>query len=161
MFHYTSHHILLNILSSNHPQALSWIAGDSKHPSLNGMVKIYAIPYDGVLIETELFNLPDAPSGTSDASHASFFELRFVPIPMDSGDFKSAALSEADPATPPIPEPFLPMPMLLANQGYAWMTFYDTRCSLSQLMKCQIEIRTADEQAQLIATGTLRPLEYP
>lgn len=139
MFHYTSHHILLNILSSNHPQALSWIAGDREHASLNGMVKIYAIPYDGVLIETELFNLPDAPSGSGSTSHAAFFQLRFVSMP----------------------EASLPMPMLLANQGYAWMTFYDTRFSLSQLMKCQIEICPADDQTQIIAAGTLRPLEYP
>ena len=161
MFHYTSHHILLNILSSNHPQALSWIAGDREHASLNGMVKVYAIPYDGVLIETELFNLPDAPSVNTDVSHASFFQLRFISIPTDSRDFKSAPLSETDPAAQPVPEAILPMPMLLANQGYVWMTFYDTRFSLSQLMKCQIEIRPADEQTPPIATGTLRPLEYP
>lgn len=67
MFHYTSHHILLNILKSNHPQALAWISGNEDYPDLSGMVKFYAIPYDGILIEAEIFNLPDSTAGDTTA----------------------------------------------------------------------------------------------
>lgn len=140
MFHYTSHHILLNILSSNHPQALAWVSGDKEHAKLNGMVKIYAIPYDGLLIETELFQLPDAPSGST----FSFFQLRFrsTKSPSSYGSL-------------------LAMPDLPANQGYSWMTFYDTRFSLSQILKYQVLISPAYDPEHIIATGILRPLEYP
>ena len=57
----------LELLRKNQPQAAAWVTGSPDAPQLSGLVKFYDTPYDGVLIEAELFGLPNIrSSGSSD-----------------------------------------------------------------------------------------------
>ena len=56
---YTPRDIFADILEDNEPQAVAWVRGDAAHPALSGMIKFYKTPYQGVLIEAEVFGLPD------------------------------------------------------------------------------------------------------
>ena len=48
------------LLSQNSPDAAAWINGNAQNPGLSGMVKFYRTIYGGVLIEAEIFGLPNA-----------------------------------------------------------------------------------------------------
>lgn len=163
MFHYTSHHILLNILSGNHPQALAWIAGNADHPSLNGMVKIYNIPYDGILIEAEIFNLPDMQNGSA----ASFFGFHIHERGDCSDNFQHTG-NHYNPSDSPHPFHAGDLPPLMATQGYAWTAFYDNRLSVSDLIGKSVVIHSQPDDfttqpsgnsGEKIACGIIRPLE--
>lgn len=163
MFHYTSHHILLNILSGNHPQALAWIAGNSQYPKLNGMVKFYAIPYDGIIIEAEIFNLPDSMEGNT----SSFFGFHIHEHGDCSNDFKNTG-DHYNPAGAAHPFHAGDMPPLMSNQGYAWMAFYDTRITISEILNKSVIIhrmpdnfttQPSGDSGEKIACGMIRPLE--
>ena len=55
------------LLRRNQPQAAAWVTGSPDAPQLSGLVKFYDTPYGGVLIEAELFGLPNIRSaGSSD-----------------------------------------------------------------------------------------------
>ena len=52
---YTPRDIFADILEDNEPQAVAWVRGGAAHPALSGMIKFYKTPYQGVLIEAEVF----------------------------------------------------------------------------------------------------------
>lgn len=130
---YTPRDIFADILEDNEPQAVAWVKGDAAHPSLSGLVKFYKTPYEGVLIEAEVFGLPDQGrayqsnyygihihengncSGTSAepfANAGSHYNPRGTGHPFHAGDF----------------------PSLLSNQGYAWLSFYDKRFTVGDVI---------------------------
>lgn len=47
------------LLTHTHPAALAWIQGSASNPRLAGSVKFYQTTYGGVLIEAEIFGLPN------------------------------------------------------------------------------------------------------
>ena len=54
------------LLRKNQPQAAAWVTGNTNAPQLSGLVKFYETPYEGILIEAELFGLPNIhTSGSS------------------------------------------------------------------------------------------------
>ena len=163
MFHYTSHHILLNILSGNHPQALAWIAGNSQYPKLNGMVKFYTIPYDGVLVEAEIFNLPDSMEGNT----SSFFGFHIHEHGDCSNNFQNTG-NHYNPTGALHPFHAGDMPPLMSSQGYAWMAFYDTRFTIPEILNRSVIIhrmpdnfttQPSGDSGEKIACGVIRPLE--
>ena len=129
MFHYTSHHILLNILSSNRPQALAWIAGNENHPQLNGMVKFYRIPYDGILIEAEIFRLPEIPPGAP----SSFFGFHIHENGDCSDNFQNTG-NHYNPTGAQHPFHAGDLPPLFGNDGYAWMEVLTDRFALGEVI---------------------------
>lgn len=59
--------VFFQLLKNTQPQAAAWVTGNTLTPQLSGLVKFYDTPYGGVLIEYELFGLPDIQtSGSSD-----------------------------------------------------------------------------------------------
>lgn len=120
---------LVNVLRNSAPDAVAWINGSQAAPSLSGVVKFYATPYEGILTEAEIFGLPNLTS-------------------QNSSDFYALHIHENGDCTPPfdrtgghynpdnLPHPyhagdFLP---LLGNQGYAWMVFYDKRLRIPEIL---------------------------
>lgn len=116
------------ILRNAAPAAIAWIKGNSDNPQLSGSVKFYKTPYQGILIEAEIFGLPNiSKPGSSnyyamhihsngDCSKAftqtgEHFSKRELPHPEHSGDL-------------------LP---LIGNQGYAWSAFYDKRINIEDI----------------------------
>ena len=51
--------IFTDILQNNMPEAVAWINGNWDNPQLSGLVKFYKTPYEGILIEGEVFGLPN------------------------------------------------------------------------------------------------------
>ena len=59
--------VFSQLLKNNQPQAAAWVTGNTSAPQLSGLVKFYDTPYGGILIESELFGLPNIQtSGSSD-----------------------------------------------------------------------------------------------
>lgn len=51
--------IFADLLRFRAPAAIAWVRGGSAAPNLSGLVKFYQTPYGGVLVEAEIFNLPN------------------------------------------------------------------------------------------------------
>ena len=85
--------VFSQLLKNNQPQAAAWVTGNTSAPQLSGLVKFYDTPYGGVLIESELFGLPNIQtSGSSDFyKRFSMSDIlgRSVVIHSDSDDFSS------------------------------------------------------------------------
>ena len=62
--------VFSGLLEENGPQAAAWIRGGTGAPYLSGLVKFYETFYGGVLIEAELFGLPDEETAGSAGFYA-------------------------------------------------------------------------------------------
>ena len=51
--------IFADLLRFRAPAAIAWVRGGDAAPNLSGLVKFYQTPYSGVLVEAEIFNLPN------------------------------------------------------------------------------------------------------
>lgn len=59
--------IFTDILRNKKPEAVSWVGGNTQNPQLSGVVQFFETPYQGVLIEAEIFGLPNIrEKGSSD-----------------------------------------------------------------------------------------------
>lgn len=160
MHHSTPSLSFKHILEYGHPHAIAWMNGSDAYPALTGFVKFYHTFYGGVLIEAELFGLPNAS----------------VP---DSSDFYGMHIHESDNCTPPFDQtgghynpggqqhPFHAgdLPPLLSNQGYAWTAFFDRRITAEEVIGKSVVIHSrADDftsqpsgnSGDKIACGSIR-----
>lgn len=126
---------LTNILDVQQPVLMAEIRGNENNPLLHGTAIFSPTPMGGVLIQVEVFYLPDQDL----PNHSGFFGMHLhqngdCQIPFDqTGDhFNPKAL--------PHPEHAGDFPPLLSGHGYAWMAFYDTRLSINDMMGRSIVI---------------------
>ncbi len=126
---------LTNILDVQQPVLMVEIRGNENNPLLHGTAIFSPTPMGGVLIQVEVFYLPDQDL----PNHSGFFGMHLhqngdCQIPFDqTGDhFNPKAL--------PHPEHAGDFPPLLSGHGYAWMAFYDTRLSIEDIMGRSIVI---------------------
>lgn len=117
------------LLLHNHPGAIAWINGSEKYPDLNGAVKFYHTTYGGVLVEAEIFGLPNIGFPGS----SNFYAMHIH----DSGDcsdhFSHTGL-HYNPRNTLHPDHAGDMPPLLGNQGYAFSVFYDKRYTIQEVI---------------------------
>ncbi|MEY8325143.1 superoxide dismutase family protein [Lachnospiraceae bacterium 54-11] len=117
------------LLSRKRPDAAAWITGNVQNPRLSGLVKFYRTDYGGVLVEAEIFGLPNIETeGSSD-----FYAMHIHEFGDCSGDFSNTG-SHYNPEKRPHPEhagDLLPLP---GSQGYAWSAFYDKRFTLDEII---------------------------
>ena len=138
MYQPTPADTFLYLLNNRQPRAIAWIQGSASQPQLAGSVKFYETSYGGVLVEAEIFGLPDINiPGSSD------YYAGNMPHPQHAGD----------------------MPPLLGNQGYAYQVFYDKRFSIDEIIGRSVIIHShADDFASQpsgnsgdkIGCGTIR-----
>lgn len=141
------------LLTQNQPQAMAWVTGNSKAPQLSGLVKFYETPYGGVLVEAEFFGLPNIDrNGSSD-----FYAMHIHQF----GDCSNGFANTGEHYNPKS------MPPLLANQGYAWLCFYDKRFTLPDILNRSVVIHSgADDftsqpsgnSGEKIGCGVIRPV---
>lgn len=119
----------IQLLSYERPDAAAWTTGNTAYPRLSGLVKFYRTSYSGILVEAEVFNLPDIDEqGSSD-----FYAMHIH----DAGDCSDNFQNTGDHYNPEqVPHPnhagdLLP---LMGNQGYAWSAFYDKRFTLDEII---------------------------
>lgn len=137
----TSEAIFSDILACGKPEATAFVNGNEKNPQLNGTVKFFATPYSGVLIKAQIFGLPDgsAPDSTG------FFAMHIH----ENGDCTppfdqtGSHYNPTDASHPNHAGDLLP---LMANRGYAFLAFYDTRFSIPEIIGKSVVIhRMADD----------------
>lgn len=125
----------IHLLEENRPQALAWVTGNDVSPNLSGLVKFYDTPYGGVLVESEIFGLPNIQSpGSSD-----FYALHIH----ESGDCSnhfSQAGEHFNPSMQPHPYHAGDLIPLMGNQGYAWGAFYDKRFTVREILNRSVII---------------------
>lgn len=118
-----------NLLLRDHPDAAAWIKGDAKHPKLNGMVKFYHTTYGGVLVEAQIFGLPN-----EDIPGSSSFYAMHIHESGDCSDNLEHTGSHYNPEDTAHPNHAGDMPPLLGNQGYAYSVFYDKRFTIPNII---------------------------
>lgn len=122
------------------PQATAWVTGNSNYPQISGLVKFYQTPYGGVLVEAEIFGLPNIE--TQNAS--DFYAIHIHEFGECNGDFESAG-SHYNPKNTMHPQHAGDMPPLLANEGYAFMAFYDKRFTIRDIIGKSVIIHSSDD----------------
>lgn len=130
-----------HMLLENPPDATAWVTGSSTYPKLSGIVKFYFTPYEGTLIEAEFFGLPD----DSQPGSSNFYAMHIhekgncTPPFSETGD-------HYNPAGMPHPSHAGDLIPLLGNQGYAWVSFYDKRFTIPDILGRSIIVhRTPDD----------------
>lgn len=125
--------IFSEILEGDRPQAVAWVTGDSAHARLSGLVKFYATPYAGVLVEAEIFNLPydDDPCA---ANFYGFHIHEYGICAGTDGTAFSGAGNHYNPNRCPHPGHAGDFPPLMSDQGYAWISFYDKRFQIQDII---------------------------
>ena len=126
---------LTSILDVQQPVLMAEIRGNENNPLLHGTAIFSPTPMGGVLIQVEVFYLPDQDL----PNHSGFFGMHMhqngeCQIPFDqTGD-------HFNPQNLMHPEHAGDFPPLLSGHGYAWMAFYDTRLSIEDIMGRSIVI---------------------
>lgn len=119
----------IDILRKGNPDAVAWIKGNQDNPRLSGVVRFFTTPYEGVLIEAEMFGLPNI--GEPKASN--FYGMHIHEYGNCTQPFDQAGehYSREPSMHPQHTGDMLP---LLGNQGYAWTSFYDKRFKIPEII---------------------------
>lgn len=117
------------LLQHNRPQAMAWVTGNAANPQLSGLVKFYQTSYGGVLVEAEIFGLPD----TKESKAGGFYAMHIHQYGDCSDDFSMTG-DHYNPEKRPHPFHAGDLPPLLGNQGYAWSAFYTKRFTLQEII---------------------------
>lgn len=129
--------IFADLLRFRAPAAIAWVRGGSAAPNLSGLVKFYQTPYGGVLVEAEIFNLPNkqAPGSTD------FYAMHIHQNGDCSDDFAKTG-DHYNPSGKPHPDHAGDLLPLLGNEGYAWLSFYDKRFSTDDIIGRSVVIHS-------------------
>lgn len=164
MYQFTPRLTFINILQKNKPRAMAWVTGNSLSPQISGLVKFYDTPYEGVLVEAEVFGLPNiSTQGSSD-----FYALHIHQNGDCSDSFMNAG-GHYNPTNRPHPDHAGDLLPLLGSQGYAWAAFYDKRFSINDIIGKSVIIHSnrddfttqpSGDPGEMIACGVIRIEEY-
>ena len=117
------------LLLHNHPGAIAWVSGSEQYPGLSGAVRFYHTTYGGVLVEAEIFGLPN-----SNLPGSSSFDAMHIHDSGDCSDHFSHTGLHYNPQNALHPDHAGDMPPLLGNQGYAFSVFYDKRYTIQEII---------------------------
>lgn len=118
-----------NLLVYNSLSAFARIEGNSSNPFLSGMVKFYETEFNGILVEAEIFGLPNDNSQYS----SKFYGFHIH----ENGDCSNAFTNTGNhynPKSSPHPYHAGDFPALLGNNGYAWCSFFDVRLTINEII---------------------------
>lgn len=129
MYQFTPRITFVHLLETNRPKAVAWVTGNRSNPQLSGLVKFYDTPYDGVLVEAEIFGLP----GIMEQGSSDFYAMHIHEFGDCSDSFANTG-EHYNPEGQPHPSHAGDMVPLLGNQGYAWTAFYDRRFTVDEIL---------------------------
>lgn len=115
----------ISLLAYERPQAVAWVNGGVDYPRISGLVKFYQTSYGGILVEAELFNLPNV-----DREGASDFYAMHIHETGNCSDYYMGTGGHYNPKNTLHPDHAGDLMPLLANQGYAYGVFYDKRFTI-------------------------------
>lgn len=127
----------IHLLQQSRPQAVAWVRGNESNPRLSGLVKFYATPYGGVLIEAEIFGLPDIETQFS----SDFYAFHIHEFGDCSDNFTKTG-NHYNPTDQSHPDHAGDMIPLMGNQGYAWTAFYDKRFTVPEIVGKSVVIHS-------------------
>ena len=127
-------------LAYNRPEAMAWVTGNTSYPQISGLVKFYQTSPGGVLVEAEIFGLPNIDTPNS----SEFYALHIHEFGTCRGNFDSAG-GHFNPGNMPHPMHAGDLPPLLSNQGYAWTAFYDKRFTTQDIIGKSVIIHSGDD----------------
>lgn len=140
--------IFADLLRYNNPSALAWVRGGDTVPALSGLVKFYETPYQGVLVEAEIFNLPNKSiPGSSD------FYAFHIHQNGDCSDNFAHTGDHFNPTSQLHPFHAGDFPPLLGNEGYAWTAFYDKRFSIKDILGRSVIIHSNEDDFKTQPSG--------
>lgn len=122
-------------LANTRPEAVASIHGNSSNPLLKGIATFHTSALGGLLIQVEVFHLPDKDLPAT----SGFFGMHIhqngdCTLPFDkTGD-------HYNPSGQMHPDHAGDLPPLLSNDGYAWISFYDSRLQLADIIGRSIVI---------------------
>lgn len=119
----------IHLLTGDRPQAMAWVTGNHTAPQLSGLVRFYGTPYGGVLVEAEIFGLPDIAVPRL----VDFYALHIHEYGDCSQNFTQTG-GHYDPTMQPHPYHAGDLLPLMGNQGYAWSAFYDRRFFIPDIL---------------------------
>lgn len=113
--------------------AIAYIYGNSSHPNLRGQICFCRTLNDGIIITAEIFGLPDETSGSD------FFGMHIHEFGNCSDNFSMTG-SHYNPENKLHPMHAGDLPPLLSNEGYAWMSVFDKRFTIEDIIGKSIVI---------------------
>lgn len=161
MYQFTPRLTFNQILENNRPEATAWVTGNSQEPQLSGLVKFFTSPYGGVLVESEIFGLPNV----SEEGSTRFYAMHIHEYGNCSDNFTKTG-DHYNPTNQPHPDHAGDLIPLLSNQGYAWSAFYDKRFTIADILGRSVIIHAMPDDFMTqpsgnsgakIACGVIRP----
>jgi len=146
------------LLREKLPNAIAWIRGNETHPTLSGIVRFYAIPIGGILVNAEVSGLLDS----------SFYAMHIHEFGNCTPPFDQTGV-HYNPEGLPHPAHSGDMPPLLATNGFAWLAFYDGRLSLEEILNKSLVIHAnrddftsqpAGDSGEKIGCGVIKQIYY-
>lgn len=141
--------IFANILQNAQPDALAWIRGNEDNPQLSGLVKFFFTPYEGILIEAEIFGLPNIAVPES----SNFYAMHIH----ENGNCNQPSFSQTgehytrgQEFHPQHDGDLIP---LMGNQGYAWTAFYDKRIIIPEIIGRSVVIHSMSDDFMTQPSG--------
>ncbi|MCI8635949.1 MAG: superoxide dismutase family protein [Eubacterium sp.] len=141
MFQITPRLNFMKLFYDNRPRAYARIQGGGEYSQIQGSVYFYNVPGGGLLIEAEIFGLPE----TDRSSVPAFFAFHIHENGDCSNNFQNTG-EHFNPHNQAHPRHEGDMPPLISRDGYAWMVFYDSGKELYDIVGKSVLIhRNADD----------------
>lgn len=141
------------LVTYERPQAAAWVNGNTANPRLSGLVKFYQTNYGGILVEAEIFGLPNiATQGSS-----NFYAFHIHEFGNCSDNFDKVG-GHYNPTNTTHPDHAGDMPPLLGNQGYAWSAFYDKRFTIDDIIGRSVIIHAGRDDFTSQPSGDPGPM---
>lgn len=163
MFDEISNH-LPRILCCSTPTARAELSGSSSYPQISGMVYFYSTPYNGIMIEAEVFNLPTLMNAEGNAK-PEFFGFHIHQKGDCSADFVNTG-DHYNPDEAQHPHHAGDLPPLIAGGGYAWMSYFAAGLNVPALLDRSVVIHAkpddfttqpSGDSGDKIACGVIEP----
>lgn len=135
-----NNNFFLSLLTDGEPDAIAILRGNATHSDIEGVVRFYALPEEGLLIAVEVTDLPD---GEHDDSPL-FFAFHIHETGDCSGNFENTG-SHYNPENAPHPQHAGDLLPLLSGDGYAWMIFYDSFLTLPMILNRSVVIHSSPD----------------
>lgn len=141
------------LITYERPEAAAWVTGNTANPRLSGLVKFYQTTYGGVLVEAEIFNLPNIEIQGS----SNFYAFHIHEFGNCSDNFQKAG-GHFNPTNASHPNHAGDMPPLMGNQGYAWTAFYDKRFTIDEIIGKSVIIHAGRDDFTSQPSGDSGPM---
>ena len=143
-----SSEVLTRIIRRNKPDAIAVIKGNRQYPQLEGSIRFFRTPYEGVLVCAEVSGLPDRRS----RMRSDFFAMHIHEQGDCSHAFENVGM-HYNPESMPHPYHAGDLPPLLSNDGYAWTAFYDERFTIGEIIGKSVIIHSQSDDFRSQPSG--------